>query len=195
MALNAKLSVVPADNLFDFFRERVDDATRARGAPVSQDTVYYLSNLLAEQGHRDEAEPSTLVELRARANAAEYAEALTCWRRLGDHALVQLGFFRDHLRMRRISPDYYAEMGRGAYGTAARMLRDPEGGLGDVFGEMSERFDDCTSVIAEVRDDAREKNATDIVRLYEEWQATGSARVAEKLRQLGVVPARFGGTA
>ncbi|GDX81967.1 hypothetical protein LBMAG42_37780 [Deltaproteobacteria bacterium] len=197
MAYNAKLPIVAQDNLFDFFRERVDSAARRQRAAVSQDTVYYVSQLLAEQAHRedDEASAPTLVEMRERAANSNFAESVTWWRRLGDHALIGLGFFREHLARRRISPGYYAEMGAGAYGTLSRLLRDPGVSMGDVFGEMSERFESCTEMIAEVREESRENNASDIVRLYDEWQSTGSARAAERLRQLGVVPVRFGGIA
>ncbi len=193
MAYNATLPIVLHENLFDFFKERVDGAAKRQGAAVSQDTVFYLSQLLAEEGHLPEEAPApTLVELRERAANGTFAEAVTCWRRLGDQALIALGFFREHLVHRRISTTYYAEMGAGAYGRLARLLRDPGVGLGEVFGEMSERFDSCTELIADVRDEAREGNAADIVKLYDEWQATGSVRAAERLRQLGLVPVRFG---
>lgn len=193
MACNAILPLVFHENLFDFFKDRVDGAARRQRVAVSQDTVFYLSQLLAEQGHLPEQEPTpTLVELRERAANGSFAEAVTCWRRLGDRAMIALGFFREHLVHRRISTTYYAEMGAGAYGTLARLLRDPGVGLGEVFSQMSERFDTCTELIADVRDEAREENTADIVRLYAEWQTTGSTRAAERLRQLGVVPVRFG---
>jgi hypothetical protein len=197
MGLSIAAKIVAEDNLFDFFKDRVESASRARRPPVTQDAVYYLSHLLAEQGHADDAEsaaPSTLVEMRERAANGSFAEAVTWWKRIGDHALVGVGFFREHIRQRRLSVDYYAEMGAGAYGTLARILREPSSSLPDVFGELSTRFETCADVIAEVRDDARENNATDIVRLYEEWLATGSPRVAERLRQLGVLPVRFAGS-
>jgi hypothetical protein len=109
--------------------------------------------------------------------------------------LVRLGFFRENLRRRAVSPEYYAEMGRGAYGTLSRILRSPGADFSEVFGELSSNFVECTEVIAEVRDEARETREADLVRLYEEWLATGSPRLAERLRSLGVVPVRFGGLA
>lgn len=193
MPLNAAIPLTTDANLFEFFRERVDAAARQRRPPVTQDTVFYLSNLLAEQAHPEGDSAPTLVELRERAANSSFAESVTWWRRLGDQALVGVGYFREHLARRRISPEYYAEMGAGAYATLSRLLHAPEGGFGEVFGEMSERFDSCADIVAEVRDDGREHSPADIVRLFEEWQATGSPRVAERLRQLGVVPARFGG--
>ncbi|MBM4365188.1 MAG: hypothetical protein FJ102_03160 [Deltaproteobacteria bacterium] len=196
MALSIAAKIVAEDNLFDFFKDRVESASRAQRRPVTQDTVYYLSHLLAEAGHAEEAgagAPSTLVEMRERAANGGFAESVTWWKRMGDHALLGVGFFRENLRQRRLSIDYYAEMGAGAYGTLARILREPSSNLPDVFGELSTRFETCAEVINEVREESRENNATDIVRLYEEWLASGSPRVAERLRQLGMLPVRFAG--
>jgi hypothetical protein len=172
-------------NLFDWFRGRVETAVAHRSAPVSETAVYYLSALLAEQGRREDEEPreATLVELRQRAADAPFADAVGLWRRLGDQSLMAVGFFREHLERRKLSPTYYGEMGRSAYGALARLLRDPSGETPDVFGELADRYEACTEVIAEVRDETRECNATDIVRLYEEYLATGSPRIAE--RQIG----------
>ena len=195
MALTVCAELVAEDNLFDFFHAKVETATRHRRAQVSQDTVYYLSQLLAEQGKSEDepGEPRTLVEMRERASNSSFAESVTWWKRMGDSSLVALGFFRENLRRRSVSSEYYSEMGRGAYGTLARMLRSPGPDFSDVFGELSERFVECTEVIAEVRDETQQTHETDIVRLYEEWLLTNSPRVAERLRILGVVPVRFDG--
>lgn len=182
-------------NLFDYFHARVETAVAHQRAAVSESTVFYLSSLLAEQGRRDdeEEEGATLVELRQRAANAPFADAVSLWRRMGDSSLIAVGFFREQLERRKLSPAYYREMGRSAYGVLARLLRDPSGDAPDVFGELADRYETCTEVIAEVRDETRECNATDIVRLYEEYLATGSPRVGERLRQLGVIPMRSGG--
>jgi hypothetical protein len=42
-----------------------------------------------------------------------------------------------------------------------------------------------------VRQEARENTDADVLRLYEEWLASGSPRAAERLRALGVVPVRI----
>ena len=180
-------------NLFDFFHEHVEKAVRHQRAPVSESTVYYLSNLLAEQGKREEGDDdATLVELRQRAVSAPPAEAVSGWRRLGDRSLILAGYFREQLRRRRITPDYVARMGESAYRTLEAMLV-VRGGT-EIFGELAGRFERCVEVVAEVREETRECSDTDIVRLYEEWLSTGSPKVAEQLRRLGVVPVRVGGT-
>lgn len=191
----AAASLVPETNLFDFFHERVEQAVAHQRAPVSENTVYYLSNLLAEQARIEEPEAPesaglTLVELHHRAAHAPPGEAVTLWRRVGDSSLVATGFFRENLERRRISRAYYERMGSAAYNALGRMLSAGKGGFSEIFSELAARYHACSEVIAEVRDEARERSDADILRLYEEWVATDSPRVAERLRALGVVPIR-----
>jgi hypothetical protein len=177
-------------NLFDFFFERVEHAVQHQRAPVTENTVFYLSSLLAEQG-RSEGDDTTLVELRYRAIGAPPSEAVQLWRRLGDDSLLLAGYFREHLERRRLSPTYCADMGRSAYRVVSHLLDDT---AGSIFDELARQYVHCVDVIAEVRDEARERTDTDLVRLYEEWLSTGSPRVAERLRGLGLVPVRTAGT-
>lgn len=189
-----KQEIVAEKDLFDYFHTRVETAVAHQNSPVSQDTVFYLSHLLAEQGRVDDAPEAelTLVELRQRAATAGRAEAVSIWKQMGDHTLVVAGYFRERIERRRLSRDYYARMGTAAYDVLARMLGGE--GFGRIFGELSTRWDACTDVIAEVRDEAADRNDADVLRLYEEWLRTGSPRVAERLRELGVVPMRTPGT-
>lgn len=188
------VGVVGDASLFDFFHERVESARAHQRAPVSDNAVFYLTNLLTEQARRGEGEPGgadpTLVELRARAVTAPPPEAVNLWRRLGDTSLVVSGFFRESLERRRISPDYYERMGAAAYRALGGLLGRRAGTLAEIFGELAERYPECVEVIAEVREEARERTDTDILKLYEEWVAKGSPRAAERLRALGVVPTR-----
>lgn len=190
--MSRRRALVADANLFDFFRERIESAVVHQRAEVTEEAVYYLSNLLAEQVRRgdggDEEDDPTMVELQVRAVNAPIGEAVTLWRRMGDTSLLVTGFFPEHLERRRVSRDYYAHMGAGAYRALQRLLG--AGGFAQVFAELAARYHTCSEVIAEVRDETRERTDTDILKLYEEWLATGSPRVAERLRELGVIPMR-----
>jgi hypothetical protein len=189
------VGLVTEGNLFDFFHERVESAAQHQRAGVSENARYYLSSLLAEQVRREDEDPSgpnpTLVELQHRAvTAPAPAEAVNWWRKLGDRSLLLSGYFREHLERRRISRSYCVRMGEGAYRSLERLLDLRGAGFAGIYAELAERYEACVEVIAEVRDETRERSDTDIVRLYEEWLASGSPRVAERLRVLGLVPAR-----
>lgn len=191
----SRSGVVAEADLFQFFLGRVETAVAHQRADVSPNAVYYLTQLLAEQGRaEDGAGTTTLVELRQRAVTAPPGEAVHAWKKMGDHSLLVTGYFREEIERRRLSVSYYASMGRAAYDVVSRLLQGPRGGLGEVFGELAGHWESCAEVIGEVRDEARTRRDTDIVKLYEEWLATGSPRVADRLRELGVIPARVQGS-
>lgn len=188
-------SIARAENLFDFFHQSVGNAASRQRLPVSNNSLFYLSNLLVERGRIPEersSEPDTLVELVYKARAGRMGESITAWRELGDRALFVTGFFRQSLSRRLVSVDYYRQMGAGAYHRLARLLALPggeQGGLDEIFGELAEHFVALSDLLQEVREDVRSAEAftdADIVRLYGEWLSTGSPRAAARLRELGV---------
>jgi hypothetical protein len=180
-------------DLLEFFRQQVETVAGSRKAPVSKETVYYISGLLADQGHTEESNaPDTLVELQVAATSEPSpAQAVTLWRKLGDRALLLSGFFHEHLDYRRISRNYYEQMGSIAYARLCGMLGGPASGFGQIFEELSRGFQQCAELICEVKHEVKPCNDTDVIRLYEEFLKTGSPRVAERLKKLGVMPQRL----
>lgn len=192
-----------SDNLFDFFHAHVDAAVQEAGAAVSEDGVFYLSNLLVE---RTKAPPraervETLAELHIQAATGTRVDAIRGYRELGDKALVTAGFFRSSLNRGAVGVDYYVHMGAAAYERLARLLEGPRSmivgtarGLDAIFAELSACFASCADLLREVRDGILAEGAAatdaDVLRLYEEWLETGSPRVAARLGELGVLPAR-----
>ena len=188
-------NICTAENLFDFFHEHVDAAATANGSEVSDDGVYYLSNLLVERGRAAEhSQPETLVGLAMKARDEGGLRAVGTWRELGDQALYMSGFFRPSLSRRSVSVDYYLSMGATAYSQLSSLLRAPGTGTGldAVYAELADSFEQCSEVLQDVRDAVRAQTHSDILRLYEEWISTGSPRAAERLQELGVVPMRPG---
>ena len=69
------------ENLFDFFHEAVGSAVSTAGSHVSDNGIYYLSNLLVERGRtREDVLPETLVELQMNAMQRGGSEAVQAWR-------------------------------------------------------------------------------------------------------------------
>ncbi len=182
-------------DLFGFFRSRVGEAAAHQRADVSERAVVYISRLLTEAGEDRAPTPragETLAELHVQAALADPSAAIPLLKRLGDWSLLLTGFFREQLSRRRLSREYCARMGGGAYERLERLLPG-DVTIAPVFGELAQRYDACVEVIAEVRDEAANRSDSDVLRLYEEWLRTGSPRVAERLKALGVVPGRPGG--
>lgn len=192
----AVLTLGGGPNLFDFFLEQVDATVSDRGAKVSPEGVYYLSNLLAERSHVDKVEePQTLVELHLQASQGDRGQQVRCYKDLGDQALVVSGFFDGKLRRSTVGVGYYTAMGRAAYDRLARLLSGGKGehGLDAVFAELADTFTECVAILREVRDGMGAAQATlddvALLRLYQQYQSTGSRRALARLRALGLEPA------
>jgi hypothetical protein len=190
----AQHGIQPAEDLFAFFRDRVDATVERQGTAVSPDGVYYLSQLLTEKTKVADAVPDqTLVELQLRALHGDRVQAVQAYRTMGDQALYMTGFFRARLNRGQVGISYYMDMGAAAYGTLSSMLRGrglSGPGLDDVFNELGTHFRACSEVLHEVQEEMRDRTDGDILRLYEDWLRTASPRAAERLRELGVVPMR-----
>ena len=179
------------ENLFDFFHDAVGHAVSSTGTVVSEDGVYYLSNLLVERGRAPEApQPGTLVDLRIQAQERGGAAAVQSWRELGDRALYTSGFFRPSLNRQNVSLDYYLSMGAAAYDQLASVMRwtGAGGGFENIYEELAHQFEECSTVLQRVRDQVRAHSHADILKLYEQWVANPDRATAEQLSELGVSP-------
>ncbi|HCH61223.1 MAG: hypothetical protein CL927_16110 [Deltaproteobacteria bacterium] len=196
------------DNLFDFFHDEVDAATNATDSDVSEEGVFYLTNLLVEQGRTGSStRPCTLAELHIRAARAPRATQIQNYRTLGDRALYVTGFFPESLSRKTVRASYYEDMGRAAYDRLAAILgRAPsEGdsghkGLGEIFAELSMSFHTCIEVLREVHDAMRARteqspSEPELLALYEQWLSTGNQRALRTLQRHGLVPSSTGGNA
>jgi hypothetical protein len=175
-------------SLFDYFRERVDEAQHDGGVALPADMALYLANLLSDRARTDRPAPDahTLVELHAHAVGAAPAEQARVWRELGDRALYHLGYFTESLDRRLVGPDYYATMGAGAYRQVDQVFkRWFADAFGDLFADLSHRFADCASVLSAVRQ--VHERADPVNDLIEQWLNTGSEEAARKLRRRGIV--------
>jgi len=72
-------------------------------------------------------------------------------RDVGDRCLLIAGLFPRLAERRRVNPDYYIDLGRGAYASASQRAPRCERGL---FGQLAEAFGSLVDVLAAVRADA-----------------------------------------
>ena len=191
--------VVPVHNLRDFFRESVDSAMHKHSVSVDPHATHYVVNLLtvfsrSEELYEDQGDTYGLrplaIMLADACDAASPVERNDSLQRIGDVALFVAGFFADGLAQQAVDIDYYIHMGGSAYGSLSEETRGSARGraLGDVFGELARKFQVVVDVLNEVRDSAQETTDTDLLRTYEVWRKTGSARAASLLRQNNVMP-------
>ena len=186
-------------NVTEYFRDSVGTALAHQQVEASEETVFYVVNLLSHFTRADRLfthsedgihlQPLALMYVQA-VDANTMVERQNALRRLGDVALIISGLFAGSLSRKLVDIDYYIAMGGGAYGFLSDMSTGATHGrlFSTIFGELSAKFQLFVDVLAEVSDNAHLGSKTDILRLYEIWARTGSVRVAARLRRLGIEP-------
>jgi hypothetical protein len=177
----------------EWFREVVGETLTHRRLRIREATEFYLVELLASFLGRERlyvededgnvrAQPLATILLEAlHKDRQSRARDL---RRLGDTALYVSGFFGDSLARSVAGIDYYIAMGERAYSTLADAA--DRAGQDELFGELADRFEDFVDVFAEIAELSNLRSNRGLLRLYERFLATRSARVAEMLRERGV---------
>jgi len=194
--------VLAVANLREFFRDSVHGALEKQQVGLNEQTEQYVVNLLTlfarsealyeptEQGPRLKPLALMLCEALEAPSVAQRNRAL---QRLGDVSLFIAGFFAPGLAAKLIDIDYHIAMGGRAYGTLA--LATAHGSsrvLAGVFAELAAKFQPLVDALNEVSEGSYTHSQKDVLRLYELWLKTGSARCYSILERLGVKPTRGG---
>jgi hypothetical protein len=203
---NAEKRVLPVANLREFFRDTLHGALARQHLSVEDQTEHYVVNLLTLFARSEALYESTPDGLRLKPLVAMLCEALEAapgtverhryLQRLGDVSLFVAGFFAQSFATKLIDIDYHIAMGGRAYGALAQSTCRGRGRvLAAVFAELSEKFQPMVDALNEVSESSCAQSDRDILRLYEIWLKTGSARCYTQLKRLGVHPITAGGTA
>ncbi|MDX1607025.1 MAG: hypothetical protein R3202_12585 [Candidatus Competibacterales bacterium] len=187
-------------NVQAFFQGVVSEAVEKQSIAASEETVHYVVNLLVSFTDTRTLYERTPDGLMITPLASLYGEAVAATnpeertqrlKRLGDLALFVAGVFTDSLNRKPVDVDYYIAMGGNAYDYLSDTTRTVWRwqALSGVFGELAENFTGFVDVLGEVCEQAHFRNDRDILRLYELWLRTGSARAARQLRRVGIEPA------
>ncbi len=187
-------------NVREFFQGLVSEAVVKQQVAATEETQYYVVNLLVSFADTRTLYESTPDGLMIKPLAGLYGEAINApsgelrhqaLRRLGDLALFVAGVFTDSLNRKPVDVDYYIAMGGNAYGYLSDTTRKAGRwqALSEVFGELADKFPLFVDVLGEVCEHAHFRNDRDIMRVYELWVRTGSPRAARQLRKLGIEPA------
>jgi len=197
--------VLPVANLREFFKDELHGALEKQQVAVEDQTEHYVVNLLTAFARSEAFYESTPEGRRVKPLVVMLAEALeaSCaedrnrsLQRLGDVSLFVAGFFAQSFARKLIDIDYHIAMGGRAYATLAETLsRGRSRVLGNVFGELAQKFQPLVDALNEVSETSYTHSDQDILRLYEIWLKTGSRRSYDLLRRLGVEPTSAGGTA
>ena len=199
--------VLPVANLREFFRDALHGALLKQHLSVEDQTEHYVVNVLTLFARSEALYEGTSEGLRLKPLVAMLCEALEAapgtrerhrtLQRLGDVSLFVAGFFARGFAAKLIDIDYHIAMGGRAYGALADATAHGRGRvLAAVFAELSQKFQPMVDALNEVSEGAgAAPSDSDILRLYEIWLKTGSARCFAQLKRIGVHPTRAGGSA
>jgi len=195
--------VQPVANLKEYFKDALHGALASQQLAVEDQTEHYVVNLLTLFSRSEALFDRTPEGSRLKPLVVMLSEALEApsaddrnrnLQRLGDVSLFIAGFFAQSFARRLIDIDYHIAMGGRAYGVLADSLARGRGRvLGNVFAELSEKFQPMVDALNELADSAHTHTDRDILRLYEIWLKTGSRRSYALLKRLGVDPTAAGG--
>jgi hypothetical protein len=181
-------------SLREFFKPILLDVITNHGFAVTEETEFYIVNLLAEfafaerlfdqsgEGKKDH-EPLALMFHRAQQQAR--ADQIRTLRHLGDVSLYKAGFFAEALRCSVVGPEYHIQMGSTAYGRVATLAPNSFSG---VYRELCEKFRLLVEALEEIAARGLAANGpTGTLKVYETWVRTGSNRLEKVLVDAGLV--------
>jgi hypothetical protein len=197
-------SLVAVSSLREFFRDAFHAATERQKLEIEEQSEQYVVNLLTMFSRADALYEKTPEGLRIRPLAHMLAESLDApsaaarqraLQRLGDVSLFIAGFFARSFARKLVDIDYHIAMGGNAYGSLADSMQRSASGraIGAIYAELAQKFQRLVDALNEVSEMSYVHSDADILRLYEIWMKTGSARAHGLLNRLGVRPVRQGG--
>jgi hypothetical protein len=198
-----ELQTVP--DVREFFRDALQAALGHQHLHVQDHTEHYIVNLLAMFSHTDalfepgeergQVRPLALL-LADAVNAPDDRQRFRSLQRLGDVALFVAGFLAGGAARGQVDVDYHIAMGGRAYGSLAQApYHGAQRVLGAVFAELERKFQPIVDALHEIAEDAARHSQRDVLRLYELWHRTGSARAHRLLLKLGIRPVKAGARA
>lgn len=191
--------LITETSLQEYFQTSISDALENQNLKAGTDTIHYVVNLLTSFARAEKLFERTPDGVMIRPLALLYAEAVEgatvdernrALRRLGDVALFISGVFSQSLNRCVVDIDYYVSMGGSAYSHLSDTTRGTNHGraMSGIYDELASKFVGFVDVLGEVSESRSCGNDSDVLRQYEIWLRTGSARAADRLRAAGIQP-------
>lgn len=174
-----------------YFTEQLQEHRQSLRPPPADDTLWYLSTMLARFGRSERLFAYSDGRLDLRPLALLYGDAMEAeddhqrclfLQQLGDMALFLGALFPGRFNHRGIQQDYVVGMGGGAYDYLADNARQNR----HVFQELANMFAKILDLVAAAcsRDAALDDST--ILALYQRWIQTGNPAIARQLQGLGI---------
>ena len=171
--------------IMEYFKEAVEEATERLKVEISDNTEFYIVDLLSRYSNINTltsselvSEEKTFAELFLESFELKTEGRARILKYIGDTTLFLTGFFSDSFQRSIVDVDYYASLGQTSYRNLLDLLaaRVVQWGLEEVFDELSGKFFQLIDVLAEVSESSSPQHAVDLLRIYERWLRTRSRR-------------------
>lgn len=179
----------------EFFNQVVKDAFEERNIrtfPLAQNYLVGVlefhvaaENLFDEKDSSGRKTKATLAETFLKASNSEPATRVELLKKMADRSLYVSGFFGDSLQRKMVDIDYYAEMGGTAYAALASCVREDTSVK--LYKEYAHRFLEFAEVLTSISSKAHLTDEANIMRLFENYNMTGSEIAREKLLEKGLI--------
>jgi hypothetical protein len=197
-------TLVAVSSLREFFRDAFHAASEKQRLDIDEQAEQYVVNLLTMFSRADALYEKTPEGLRIKPLAHMLAESLDAptaaarqrsLQRLGDVSLFVAGFFARSFARKLIDIDYHIAMGGNAYSSLADTMQRSLSGrcVAGIYSQLAQKFQRLVDALNEVSEMSYRHTDADILRLYEIWMKTGSARAQGLLAKLGVQPVKHSG--
>ncbi len=172
----------------DFFHHLIGKGLCESGVDISPCAKNYLSELLqfyifsdhlfSEVSSSGKKQIGSLAEMYLNSQASR--KGSNDLKKIGDMSLYISGFFRESLKRRLVSLDYYIQMGKNAYENLA-CFRDR-----DLFEELAHHFKDLVFAFFCIYKKSTLAHHNYIISLVDQYMDTHSHKVAQKLGHYGI---------
>jgi hypothetical protein len=178
----------------EFFSDAVKDALKQRkisSSPLANEylvkllTHYIFTDNLFDETSGGKKTRSTLAELYLKAMNAEPSIRADLLKKLGDTSLYISGFFSESLNRKVVDLSYYVNMGETAFHSLSTTVN--EEAYSDLFKDFSKQFVKYMDVLNYISQQANLQNNSNLLKLYENYQKTGSDLIKETLIDSGFV--------
>ena len=174
-----------------YFSEQLTEHGQRLRPPPNEDTLWYLSMLLARFSRSEALFSYAQGERGLRPLALLYGDALEAeddqqrclfLQQLGDMALFLGALFPDRFTHRGIRQDYVVGMGGSAYDYLADNARTHR----HVFRELAAKFARLLELVSNACTAASELSNETVLALYQRWFETRDPALARRLGRLGI---------
>lgn len=146
-------------NLTEFFYKNLNELNRLSSCPLPEEIIFYSSKILDKYSLSSEffgKEQGRVINkqigfsyLESRLKPKE--ERIEILKDVGDSVLIQLGFFSDSIQKKKISKQYYINIGKNAYSELSNLdYRFYD--IPNFFKQLSSCYDYLISLLARLNE-------------------------------------------